>query len=220
MCSCDWSSDVCSSDLLLGFAGESIDTLDIVEVAKKLTQCFCDQMQILRANGKERRVSNLDALGQSRDAVRKRFDLSKCAYCSSVKLNTTKRNSYSHQIRTAQGARTSQPKSRVSSSRRIAATAALDDTPWLPEQVRPFIKCRLDASTDSSVSNEFNLFIQLKCRLAISDVHLTINDPKGRFVKTVAIFFTPRQVNDAAELKSEEYSGTQLPCTKIGRAHV
>ena len=200
---------------LLGFAGESIDTLDIVEVAKKLTQCFCDQMQILRANGKERRVSNLDALGQSRDAVRKRFDLSKCAYCSSVKLNTTKRNSYSHQIRTAQGARTSQPKSRVSSSRRIAATAALDDTPWLPEQVRPFIKCRLDASTDSSVSNEFNLFIQLKCRLAISDVHLTINDPKGRFVKTVAIFFTPRQVNDAAELKSEEYSGTWQLCGNL-----
>jgi len=197
---------------LLGFMTDSVDVLDLFEVARKLTQCFCDQMYMLGANGRGNKVCTFEASGQGREAVRKRFDLSKCVHCNRVKPITAKGNNFlSQQQRQNHGARTSLNRSR-SSSRCNTPVGAMDGLPWLPEQVRPYIKGQLDASIDTSVSDEFNLFVQLKCRLAISDVHLTINDPRGRFVKTIVLYFTPRQVNDVAELKSIDYSSRWQQC--------
>ena len=79
---------------LLGFMTDSVDVLDLFEVARKLTQCFCDQMYMLGANGRGNKVCTFEASGQGREAVRKRFDLSKCVHCNRVKPITAKGNNF------------------------------------------------------------------------------------------------------------------------------
>ena len=198
---------------LLGLAASSIDAPKLKEVARKITQCFCEQIQMLRDNGRGRKVYTLEASGQGRESFRKRFDLSKCAHCSRVKPTVKAPKSSPSQQRATQSKRASSSRSRLPSRGNTPTGASVVSSPqWLTEQVRPFIKSRLDLSTNASVSDEFNLFVQLKCRLAVSDIHLAINDPRGRFVKTIAIYFTPRQVRDAVELKTEDYSSFWQPC--------
>ena len=41
--------------------------------------------------------------------------------------------------------------------------------------------------------------------MAISEVHLSASDPRGRFVKTVAVYFTPRHVGKVEDLKKDDY---------------
>jgi hypothetical protein len=76
---------------------------------------------------------------------------------------------------------------------------------WHRDQVSPFICQRLDADVEKT-SNEFNLYLKLKHRLAISEVHMNISDPRGRYAKVVQIYFTPRPIGKISILKSDEYS--------------
>lgn len=93
-----------------------------------------------------------------------------------------------------------------------STTSGACNTNFLPEQVRPCQKGRLEASTAASVSSEFSTYNQLKFRVALSQVHVTVNDPRGRLVKTIGVYFTPRQVSDANILKSDKYSHLWQRC--------
>ena len=74
------------------------------------------------------------------------------------------------------------------------------------------IKRRLDGCTLNSVSTEFSFFSQLKFRMAISEIHLNVNDPRGRLVKAVGVYFTPRPVKNTNELKDPDYAHLWQRC--------
>merc|ERR1719215_784405 len=79
-------------------------------------------------------------------------------------------------------------------------------------QVRPFSKNRLESLTANMVSSAFGIFAQLKYRIAISEFYVNIQEPRGRLVKTIAISFSPRQVKEANELKSDMYCAKWQRC--------
>mmetsp|Transcript_5230 Transcript_5230/g.11836 ORF Transcript_5230/g.11836 Transcript_5230/m.11836 type:complete len:3618 (-) Transcript_5230:38-10891(-) len=93
-----------------------------------------------------------------------------------------------------------------------STTSVACNTNFLPEQVRPYQKGRLEASTAASVSSEFSTYYQLKFRVALSQVHVTVSDPRGRLVKTIGVYFSPRQVSDANILKSAKYTHLWQRC--------
>jgi hypothetical protein len=88
----------------------------------------------------------------------------------------------------------------------------------LPEQVRPYQRGSIDVSTAASVSSEFSLFHQLKFRVALSQVHVTVSDPRGRLVKSIGVYYSPRQVHDANILKSAKYSHHWQKCGTLSLA--
>ena len=81
----------------------------------------------------------------------------------------------------------------------------------LPEQVSPLVRMHLDIGRNSSSSNEFNSFVALPHRCVVSEIHVDI-DPRGRFVKKVNFYSTPRPVDTPARLKSDEYNNRWQLC--------
>jgi hypothetical protein len=135
---------------------------------------------------------------------RKRFELACCANCHRVHQPSSKRpeKSGSQAI----------PRSRPSSSGRQSTSREHPKTAWLPEQVSPYVRGRLDAGRDSCTSNEFCTYFSLYCRLAVSEVFAEISDPRGRYIKTITVYYTPRPVSDPNILKSDEYADKWQPC--------
>ncbi|GAX11798.1 E3 ubiquitin-protein ligase UBR4 [Fistulifera solaris] len=74
-----------------------------------------------------------------------------------------------------------------------------------PEQVGRFARFRLKTDPNSSSSHDFNHFVVLPHRSVISEIHLEINDPHGRFVKTINFYYSPRPVNSPTDLKETDY---------------
>jgi hypothetical protein len=96
---------------------------------------------------------------------------------------------------------------------------AMKSTAALPDQaVRPFQRDRLELSTAASISCEFSLYNQLKFRLALSEVHVAVSDPRGRLVKSIGVYFSPRQVSDVAILKSQKYQDKWQRCGTLSLA--
>jgi hypothetical protein len=83
---------------------------------------------------------------------------------------------------------------------------------WLPEQFTVSSRGRLEGWRDTTCSNDFNMYSSFKYRLVLSEVHVEVSDPRGRFVKTISFFFSPRPVAEVAELKSADYQDTWQPC--------
>ena len=90
--------------------------------------------------------------------------------------------------------------------------------PYLTEQVRPYQRGRIEASTAAEVSSEFSIHNQLKFRVALAEVHVTVSDPRGRLVKTIGVYFSPRQVSDASVLKTAKYTHLWQRCGTISLA--
>ena len=67
-------------------------------------------------------------------------------------------------------------------------------------------KRRLDSLTMNTISSEFSFHVQLKHRMTITEVHLNVSDPRGRFAKSIGVYFSPRPVKDINDLKQTEYS--------------
>ena len=65
------------------------------------------------------------------------------------------------------------------------------------------------------MSDAFNTYASLKYRLALAEVHVEINEPRGRYVKTVVIYFSPRPILDVAMLKSAEFTPLWQECGRI-----
>ena len=143
---------------------------------------------------------------------KKRFDLASCVHCQKLCGSEV---TYMPIVVTAKngGIRTHNIfKKRVLSS---GAKKSKSVGAWDAAQVRPFTKSRLESSTENLVSTEFATHVQLKFRLAISEIHVNITDPRGRLVKNIGVSFTPRQVSDPNELKSTEYAEMWQRCGTI-----
>jgi hypothetical protein len=148
-------------------------------------------------------------------SARRRLDLADCVFCLRAQPLGPKESSHTK----AHGARQSTPREAASSSttttRTSPASRGHSQKKWHPEQVCPYVRGRLDGGKDAFASNEFCSFYTLKYRLAISELHLTVNDPRGRFVKTVTVYFTPRPVSEVSTIKSEDYSDKWQPCVTM-----
>lgn len=57
--------------------------------------------------------------------------------------------------------------------------------------------------------------VSVKYRLALSQVVLTINDPRPRYVKIVTIYSSPRPVSDVQILKADDYLDKWQPCATL-----
>jgi len=185
-----------------------------LEMVAKIAFSCCDEQ--LKATGSH---YNVDAgfIDVSHDAdceiSKKRFDLASCVHCQ--RLCGTEATYMPVVVigKNGGGVRNhSIFKKRVilSGAKKNKAAGS-----WDAAQVRPFTKSRLETSTESLVCTEFATHVQLKFRLAISEIHVNITDPRGRLVKNIGISFTPRQVNDPNELKSEDYAEMWQRCGTI-----
>ena len=180
--------------------------IQVTNAADSILFYFKKQYQAIkhdRANGE------YVCIESSSGTLRKRLDLASCVHCH---FNST--------VSAAKEASKKTPSSRATPARassssqgNAAGISALNVASlptqasrrvWLPEQVGPFSKLRLDNQKESTANDGFATFRQLKYRLVLSEVHVSINDPRGRFVKTITVYFTPRPVNDVQILKSDE----------------
>lgn len=89
---------------------------------------------------------------------------------------------------------------------------------FLPEQVRSYQRSSIEASTAASVSSEFSSYHQLKFRVALSQVNVNVSEPRGRLVKSIGVYFSPRQVRDVNVLKSTQYSHRWQRCGTLSLA--
>lgn len=110
-----------------------------------------------------------------------RFDLANCVHCHN-KSNTNKSSS---------------------------DTSSKENETWIDDQLRPCVKSRLESSTLASVHSEYSSFYQLKFRVVLSEIQLTVSDPRGRLVKNVGVYFSPRPVADVSMLKNDKYNHWQ-----------
>lgn len=97
-------------------------------------------------------------------------------------------------------------------------SAPEDNETWADEQLRPCVRSRLESSTLASCHGEYASFFQLKFRVVLSEVHLTVSDPRGRLVKNVGVYFSPRPVGDVSTLKSDKYSCHWQRCGTLSLA--
>jgi hypothetical protein len=209
---------------LLQSLARSLDTSVPVELAADLVMdCFIQQMNSVKYDRSNGEWVVLES-GPGISTVKKKFDLAECTYCLKPHhLGAVKDVAHksSERRETASGGRTVSRETSSSANQtgtnRSASitTSSRSQKKWHPEQVCPYVRGRLDSLKETSVSNEFCSFFTLKYRLVISDIHLTVNDPRGRFVKTISIYFTPRPVSDVSDLKSGEYPGYWQRCATI-----
>jgi len=73
------------------------------------------------------------------------------------------------------------------------------------EQVNSPSKTRIGHRSQLCANNEFNTFIALSHRYIVSEIQVHISEPRGRFVKVINIYTSPRQVENVSELKDSTY---------------
>jgi GRF zinc finger len=133
----------------------------------------------------------------------RRIDLSRCSFCCHQNLNSI-RSSFSRTLTK----KMRQESARVSTDGENSAKTLLTSNvnpkrKFHRDQVSPFSRHRLDME---KISSEFSLFFKLKYRIAISEIHIAISDPRGRYVKVVNVYCTPRPIQELSELKSDAYA--------------
>jgi len=179
-------------------------SVSIGTIADFVVDAFMQQLGAIKNEKSNSEWSVLES-NSGNSATRKRVDLSGCLFClrlqpaSGGRESTSKSSERRHPISSAKI-----PARSGSTSGAGRTRVALPRHKWHSEQVSPFSRCRLDLLKDSCASNEFNLFYKLKHRISMSDIHLTVSDPRGRYVKTVSIFFTARPASES--LKGNNYS--------------
>jgi E3 ubiquitin-protein ligase UBR4 len=191
-------------------------------VAQIATQCFVSQMKAISkdVNGLLPNQSDMLEKGSSdlEKLTPKLFDLIECAHCHRHKECDTSENESSREagkINNLISSKESAGVERASSTSGVSGSGNVkldSSTAWLPGQIKPYTKSRLDNSTENMVSTEFAAYAQLKSRHAVSEISLLISEPRGRLVKTIDILFTPGQVDDVNELKGQEYSVLWQKC--------
>jgi hypothetical protein len=91
--------------------------------------------------------------------------------------------------------------------------SSLSNTPALASNhsaVLELVKYRLDSIADRSSFTSFASHIQLKARVEIHELFITVSDPRGRYVKKVEVYFSSRPVDNASDLKMPTYNCWQL----------
>jgi len=203
----------------------SMFAMEVKEYAAIVLHYFKQQFQAIkhdRANGE------WVCLESNSGMSRRRFDLSNCVHCHWINTTNASKESTSSSKTTdvASATRGRASSSSVRSSNVVPAAGNTASTQtlaphsaakreWIPSQVSPFTRGRLDSSKETTTNDSFSSYRQLKYRLALSEIHVTVNDPRGRFVKTITVYFTPRPVSDVQVLKTDAYSRKWQRCASL-----
>jgi hypothetical protein len=138
-----------------------------------------------------------------------RYELSPCCHCMhAVMIRRSEKRLSASALPTTSTDGTPPAPCATDTPLRVSAISKT----WQPEQFTVSSRGRLEGWRDTTCSDEFNLYSSLKYRLVLSEVHVEVSDPRGRFVKTISFFFSPRPVTEVAELKSADYLGKWQPC--------
>lgn len=171
--------------------------LDLHYAASYFSHAFALQMKNLNYFCEKKSDPN----GNESDVSMLNFDLSDCEHCHKEQLWTRLEN---------QGQN---------------STEDDGNSRFLSEQLRPYQRGRLETSTAATCFSEFSSYYQLKFRIALSQVHINISDPRGRLAKTIGIYFSPRQLSGSSSdednmniLKSDSYSRFWQKCGTINLA--
>ena len=200
-----------SMNLLQLLAGQAHSSTSVKRCAADVLQFFMEQVNAAKCDRSNGEWTILE-YGSGSSQQKHKIDTSDCVCCwrtqslgSSTKLCDS--SSVDGLSRTSKLSRPT-----TASTSRVATTKK-----WHAEQVSPFVRGRLDGGKERSVSNEFCSFFMLKYRLAVSDIHLTVNDPRGRFVKTITIFHSSRPISDVNTLKTEGFVWQKCATIKLSR---
>jgi GRF zinc finger len=188
--------------------GDGMKGQDLDAIGRKIAEGFTKQMRILHWI----RENESSCLEPER-ILPSKFDTTKCVHCHRLHnffSGKGGQKKVSSQLQAKKNSRDLQ--NEIEKSGNLISKCQI---PWAYEQVRPFIKLRLESSIENTCSSAFSFYAQLKCRLSISEVHLTISDPRARFVKTIVIYATPRQVSKVNDLKSPDYDHVWQKCAVI-----
>lgn len=184
---------------------------DLAQAARNIAVVFTKQMHLFRWMGGRVQVP----VEPGRTIPTKRFDLSTCVHCHRLH-HPSQKSGIMKAGPTSNDKKSSKDTQRTMSSEKgTTEVCKLSEPRWLPDQVRPFARDRLENSTENTCSSEFAVLVQLKCRLAISEIYVTVNEPRGRYVKTIVVSFTPRQVAEVNELKSSDYEQLWQECATL-----
>ena len=195
---------------------------EFISVAPIAVSSFVRQLsttiQVLQSDDSSVEIELEQGSGQ---CLKKSFDLCSCVHCHREQVALLQAESaappsgdVSGLSSTTKGGAALSSSSAPSRESNTASDVIKQET-WLVDQIRPYNKNRLEQSTESSISAEFTSYVKLKCRMAVSEVHLSISDPRGRLVKTVAVYFSPRHVSDVNELKKDDYLPVWQHCGNL-----
>jgi hypothetical protein len=200
-------------NLLQSLARRIDPSAPVADAADLVMSLFIQQMNAAKFDRSNGEWAVLES-GSGASANR-RLDLADCVFCLRAQPLGPKESSHTRSHGTRQSTSREAASSSATTTRTSPASRAHSHKKWHPEQVCPYVRGRLDGGKDAFASNEFCSFYTLKYRLAISELHLTVNDPRGRFVKTVTVYFTPRPVSEVSTIKSEDYSDKWQPCVTM-----
>lgn len=152
------------------------------------------------------------AMAKQRSEGSNRYELSPCCHCmNAVMIRRSEKRLSASALPSTSTDGTPPPGGTKDSSIRVSAISKA----WLPEQFTVSSRGRLEGWRDTTCSDEFNMYSSFKYRLVLSEVHVEISDPRGRFVKTISFFFSPRPVTEVTELKAADYQGKWQPCGSV-----
>ena len=190
---------------LLQYLSQFLKPNDTVgEIANFVVDCFMQQLDAIkydRSNYEWALLENDDIASMAK----KKFDLSGCHFCVKPQHYSGARESTGKSLERRHlpnSTRVTNRSGSAAASNRAGAIASRQK--WHYEQASPFSRCRLESLKQSCVSNEFNLFYKLKHRVLISDINLSVSDPRGRYVKILNVYFTSTPLPDS--LKSSHYA--------------
>lgn len=167
-------------------------------LAAEMVQMYWKQQMLAIKYGKVNRSYVLIETRTSSSSQKRRYELTSCMHCQHASKNRKGKDKKQSATEGPQNASNLKP---------VAPTKQ-----WLPEQVVTPSRGRLEGWRQATVSDEFNTYSSFKYRLALFEIHLEINDPRGRFVKTIKIYFSPRPVSDVNKLKAEDYTAVWQEC--------
>jgi len=173
-------------ELLIMIVDSFGSDLDLSSLSLCIAESFISQMTVLNERFSSKSDNEMDVII---------CNLSNCVHCQrQMPKKTTKFN-------------TKKP----DSSGKVTTSDVVQGM-ILPDQVRPYQRGRLESSVNASVSSEFSSHNQLKFRIALSQIHVTVSDPRGRLVKSIGVYYSPRQVSDVNVLKSDKYTNIWQRC--------
>lgn len=171
----------------------SVESIDFQYVANTISICYIGQVAYENASPS---FSRAFIQSKSKERGIEKIDIASCRFCESKSNNHTPKSNV-----VLKGISAKKRKSSDSSD--IEVLSSRGAPRWVRGQLSDFNRIRLDMH--HSVSSEFSSYVQLRSRLSISDIFLSLSDQRGRFVKNIAIFFSPKPVADFHCLSESQY---------------
>lgn len=165
--------------------------------------CYVGQVAYDNSNSRSSR-SIILAKSQAKKGPIDKLDLSRCRHCETRSTSHIDKPKTSKEIAS---------KKRKSSDASEAEVTSNIPPKWTRSQLSDYHRVRLDMQ--QSVSTEFTSFVQLRSRYSISEVFLNVKDQRGRFVKSINLYFSPKPVGDVNTLAEIHYEPFWQPLGSI-----